>query len=232
VSNPFFYDEADIAQRVIWKNQNAKSQCSIGQVVSINTSPVSVNIQPLVNYFDLISKWETYPVLNNIPVAQMQTATYSFNTPLNIGDTGLILWFDREVYTTLLAGATTTQIPNSGSMNDVNACVFLPLMQAFSLANQLLPNGVDFISSEVSLMTQLLNLLTQLTSLLTELTTFNTALETAGLPYVGAPTMPVVGAYPIAVTAAATASNVTIATISTAIGVITTMLTTFKGAQT
>lgn len=216
-NNPFFHDESDIAQRVVWKNMNAKSSCSIASVVGINAAPVSVSIQPLVKYFDQIGGWTSYPVLKYVPVAQMQTVAYSINTPLKVGDTGLVLWFDREVYTCLQAGATTTTTPDSGNLFDTNACVFLPLMPAFNLANQLMPSGVDIISAEVSLITQLL-------TLLTDLNTYLAAIVTAGVPYAGAPTMPVVGAYPIALTAASTSLISEITTIITA-------LTTFKGAQ-
>ena len=166
MSNPFIHDENDIAERVLWAFQNSKNQCSIGQVVTINAAPVSVNVQPLINYFDKISNWQQFPILNNVPVAQMQTKFFSINTPLNVGDIGILLWFDREVYSCLLAGATTPTTPDSGNLSDVNACIFLPILQPFTLANPLLPTGVDIISNPagipISLMTELLTLLTAL----------------------------------------------------------------------
>jgi hypothetical protein len=215
--NPFFHDASDVTKKLIWLSQNSKNTISIGKVVSVNTSPVSVNVQPLINYYDVISQWEEFPILQNVPVSQMGSAVFSVNAPLNIGDTGMILWFDREVYTCLLAGATTSTIPSSGSLNNVNACVFVPFLQSFALAQALESNGFDIISSEVSLLTQLLNLSNSLTSLAT-------SLVTAGNAYIAAPTLPNVLVYVTAVNAAATSLN-------TAIAQVTTMLTTFKGAQ-
>lgn len=175
MSNPFIHDEADIAERMIWNYQNSKSYCSIAKVTQINASPVSVNIQPLVNYFDRVANWQPYPILNNIPVAQMQTGSYSINTPLNVGDIGLTIWFDREVYTCLLSGATTPTTPDSGNLADTNACIFVPIVQSFSSANVLVPQGVDITSvhagTPISLMTQLLTLLDGLSTFITTMQT-------------------------------------------------------------
>jgi hypothetical protein len=215
--NPFFHDASDVTKKLIWLNENSKNTISIGKVMKINASPVSVNIQPLINYYDVITQWEEFPILQNVPVAQLASSVFSLNTPLNVGDTGLILWFDREAYTCLLAGASTTTTPSSGALNNVNACVFIPILQSFALANTLEPSGVDIISSDVSLLTQLLNLSNSLTTLAT-------ALVTAGNAYIAAPTLPNVLVYVTAVNAAATSLN-------TAIAQVTTMLTTFKGAQ-
>lgn len=178
MSNPFIHDENDIAERVVWKMQNSKSQCSIGKVVSINLTPVSVNVQPLINYFDVIAGWKPYPILNSVPVAQFQNTAFSINTPLNVGDVGLLLWFDREVYTCLLAGATSPTTPDSGDLSDLNACIFIPIVQPFAKANPLLPAGVDIISNyagtPISLMTEILALLTGLTACATALSTATT----------------------------------------------------------
>lgn len=167
--NPFFQDSSDIAERVYWKNDNASNKCSIAKVVGINSSPVSVNIQPLVNYFDQSIGWTPYPILSFVPLAQMQTVLYSINLPLNIGDTGLVLWFDREVYTTLLAGAISPQAPESGDMNNVSACVFIPMLSSFNIASQIKNTGIDILSAEVSLLTQLINLCMQTSALATAL---------------------------------------------------------------
>ena len=231
IPNPFFHDESHIADRCIWRYANGKNICSIGKVTQINSSPVSVHIQPLVNYFDRLGGFTEFPILEYIPITQMQTTTYSINTPVNVGDTGIILWFDRETYTTLLAGALVPNTPSSGNLKDINACVFLPILPSFTLANSLQNTGVDFISANISLLTQLTNLLTQLISLLTDMNTFLAAIVSAGSTYAGAPTMPVVGAYPIALTAAATAFETLITAITAQIELINTNLTVFKGEQ-
>lgn len=216
--DPFFNDEFDVFKRGLYNATNSSSRCSVGIVTAINLSPVTVNVQNAVQYFDKIQGFQEPPILQNVPVMQLSNAAYSIKTPLNIGDIGLLLWFDREVYTYLVSANVTPSIPDSGTMNNENACVFLPVMQKFSIANQIKQNGVDFVSSEISLMTQLI-------TLLTDLNTFLSSLITAGAPYAGNPTAPVVGAYPIAITAASTV-------LETALATITTALTTFKGAQT
>jgi len=231
IMDPFINDTPDIFRRMIQNWKNAQNFCSIGKVVAINSAPVSVNVQPLVKYYDNITRWEDYPVLLNVPVSQIAGPLYSIRTPLNVGDTGIIIWVDREIYTCLLSGASTTTIPDTGDTNDQNSCIFIPTIQSFGAANMFQNRGVDIVSSGQSLLTQLLNLLTDLTNLLTDLTTFSTALITAGSPYAGAPTAPVLGAYPIAVSAACVILNSSIATVGTAITAVKTALTTFKGAQ-
>jgi hypothetical protein len=218
VDTPFLNDEYDIANRAIFNALNSKSSCSVGTVVKINASPVSVDIQNGVKYFDKIQGFQTPPVLSNIPVMQLSNAAYSIKTPLNIGDVGLILWFDREVYTFLLNAGVTPVEPDSGNLNNEAACVFLPIMQKFSQANTLKPLGVEIQSGEVKLIEELINLTTALN-------TFSTLLITAGAGFVGHPTDPVLGAYPNAVSAAATG-------ILSSVVTLTAKLTAFKGLQT
>lgn len=213
-TNPFIYDESHIADRMIWKRMNAKSQCSIAMVTGINSTPVSVNIQPLVNYYDQIAGWTEYPVLKYIPVMQFQTASFSISTPINIGDTGLVIWFDREVYTTLLAGATTPGIPDSGDLSDTNACVFINGLPSFVIAKSLQQTGVDITSESVSLLTQLGNLCSQLESLTSTLASLTVTGVQSGGAVSGPPSQ----------AASITAVNVQITEIAS-------QLTLFQGAQ-
>lgn len=215
--NPFINDEYDLIKRVMFNQLNSQSICSIGTIVAINTSPVSVDVQPCIKYFDRNEGFQIPPILGNVPIAQVSNNLFSVKTPVNIGDVGIILWFDREVYSWLLDPSASPKEPESGTLHNEAACIFLPFLQKFSVSPTLAQTGVDIESSSVSLMTQLI-------TLLTDLNTFLASLITAGAPYAGAPTMPVVGAYPIAVTAAATL-------LETAVTTITSALTTFKGAQ-
>lgn len=210
--NPFLNDVPDIIDRMIHGWKNSTNFCSIGSISSINSSPVSVNVQPLVKYFDPITKWETFPVIKNVPITQMSNNLYSIKTPVNVGDVGIILWFDREVYSSLMQGAQLPIIPDSGDLNDQNACIFIPIVQSFATANQLKQTGVEFVSSEISLIQQLL-------TLLSDLTLFCTTVSAAPT------TNPLTPVYAAAIAGAATALNLSIATLTTA-------LTTFKGTQT
>jgi hypothetical protein len=243
--NPFINDEYDLTKKILLNHLNSKSNCSIGTITAINASPVSVNIQPSIKYFDKIEGFLECPILQNIPIAQISNSISSVRMPLNVGDVGIILWFDREVYSWLNSASTAPKSPDSAVLYNESACIFIPFIQKFANSPTIKTTGVDILSSNVSLMTELISTLnnisttlTNITSILTDLTTFNTALIAAGVPYAGAPAIPVVGAYPIAVTAAATASNLTIVTIASsisavtsAISTITTQMTTFKGAQ-
>ena len=238
-------DEYDLIKKTLLNHLNSKSNCSIGSIVSVNSSPVSVDIQPAIKYFDKTEGFLESPILKNIPIAQISNNISSMRMPINPGDVGIIIWFDREVYSWLKSSSTRAISPDGSTLYNESACIFIPLIQKFSKSPNIKSTGVDIFSSDVSLMTQLISTLNNIsttladiTSLLTDLTTFNTALIAAGAPYAGAPTTPVLGAYPIAVTAAATASNLTIvsiassiSTVTTAIGNITTQMTTFKGAQ-
>lgn len=215
--NPFINDEYDLTKQVIFNYINSQSKCSVGIVKSINSNPVSVNVINGIKYFDKIEGFLDPPLLINVPLMQLQNNLYSIKTPLNIGDLGILLWFDREVYTFLLSSGVTSITPDSGNVFNENACVFLPVMQTFSIANTIKQSGVDIVSSQISLITELL-------TLLTNLATFTSSLVSAGSPYAGNPSATVVGAYPIAVTAAANALGSTLTNINTA-------LTTFKGAQ-
>lgn len=209
--NPFINDEFDLTKRMIFSQMNSKSNCSIAYITAINSSPVSVNVQPSIKYFDKIEGFQTPEVLENIPVAQIANNNASIRMPLNVGDVGILLWFDREVYSWLLATSLSPSSPDSGNLFNESACIFIPLVQKFAIAPQIKNTGVDFISSEISLLTQLINLLT-------DLTTFCNAI-------VSAPTTnPLTPTYAAALATAATNLSVSIATLSTA-------LTTFKGAQ-
>jgi len=209
---PFLNDEYDIVNRAIYNAMNSKSSCSVGYVVGINTTPVSVNIQNGIKYFDKIQGFQEPPILSNVPVMQLSNAVYSIKTPLNVGDIGLILWFDREVYSYLLSSSVSSIEPDSGNLYNENACVFLPIMQKFSQANILRQTGVDIVSSEISLITEIV-------SLLTGLTTFCTTVAAAPT------TNPLTPAYAAVIAGAATALNASLVSLNTA-------FTTFKGAQT
>lgn len=232
--NPFMNDEFDLNKRMQLNQLNSTSSCSIGTVVAINSSPVSVDIQPSIKYFDREVGFVTSPVLKHIPLAQIANSSSSIKLPLNPGDVGVILWFDREVYSWLDSSSAGSLAPGSGTFNNDSACIFIPLIQKFSQAPVVKNTGMDFISSGQSLMTQLLEELQALTTLLTSLTTFNTALIVAGAPYAGpgGSTAPMQGAYAIAVTAAATVLNTAISAVGSSLASVATALTTFKGAQT
>ena len=104
--NPFMNDEYDLIKKTLLNHLNSKSNCSIGSIVSVNSSPVSVDIQPAIKYFDKTEGFLESPILKNIPIAQISNNISSMRMPINPGDVGIIIWFDREVYSWLKSSST------------------------------------------------------------------------------------------------------------------------------
>jgi len=235
--NPFMNDEYDLTKKILTSHINSKSSCTIGKIVSVNASPVSVNIEPVIKYFDKIEGFTDNPILQNIPIAQISNSFSSVRMPLNPGDVGIIFWFDREVYSWLKNPSDAQKSPDSGNMFNDAACIFFPFIQKFSQAPQVKSTGVDLLSSNVSLMTELITTMNNLTTTLTDITSLLTDLTTYCASVIATPTNPVPAFIDelVAATVVLEASLVPIAssisTVTTSIGNITTRLTTFKGAQ-
>jgi hypothetical protein len=239
--NPFINDEYDLTQRILLNHLNSKSSCSVGTVVSINSSPISVNVQPSIKYFDKVDGFLESQVLSNIPLAQIATKSASLKMPINVGDVGLILWFDREVFSFLKSPLNSPIAPDSGVMFNESACVFIPIIQKFSQSNLIKNSGVDIVSSNISLVSELITTmndvkttLNDISNLLNSLTSFCSAIITAG----GAASTPLTTVYSAALTSAATTLNSSISSISSSISTVTSSitiikndLTTFKGDQ-
>jgi len=243
--NPYMNDEYDLTKKILLNHLNSKSNCSLGTITAINSNPVSVNIQPVIKYFDKIEGFLECPILQNIPIAQISNSLSSVRMPLNVGDVGIILWFDREVYSWLKNASTAPKSPDSAVLYNESACIFIPFIQKFSNSPTIKTTGVDIISSngsnDISLMTELITsmndvktTLNDITSLLSDLTTFCGAIVTAGIPG----TTPLTNVYSGALSTAATALSISltsitssIATVTASIATVTNDLTTFKGAQ-
>ena len=232
-NNAFINDAHDMTQRAIWNYSNYKTICSVGTVTAVNANPVSVNVQALVKYCDTLSEgvWQEYPELVDVPLAQMGSSAYSVYSPLNVGDTGIILWCDREIYTALSQSKPTVVQPNSGELSELNACIFIPFLQLFNKASVIQASGYDVVSSDVSLVNSIISDLNNLTSLLSTLQTFNNAIVTAGAPYASSPSTPVTGSYAIALTSAANAANTSIASVLNSCSTLATNLAKFLGMQ-
>lgn len=201
--NPFLSDNFDLIQKEIFNQNNSNTYCSIGTIVAINSSPVSVDVQPSIKYFDKIEGFKTPQVLRSVPLMQIQNSIASVRFPLNLGDVGMILRTSREVFTWLDSTGGFAEDPDSGNLYNDNAVIFIPFIQKFSNALSVKNLGIDIVSSEVSLLTQLLTL-TQ------ALTTFSTTVAAASN---------------VAQIAAAAL------TLQTSLTPITTNFTQFKGEQ-
>jgi hypothetical protein len=221
--NPFFSDNVDIIERAIWRNQNAKSICSIAKVTAVNES--TVDVQPLIKHFDAYAGWVDCVEIKDVPVSQNQTSSHSIQTPLKVGDTGMVIWFDREVYNNLQSGAREISEPSSGKMNDLSACVFIPAITAFSKAKPLKQKGVDVVSENISLLKQLEDLCAKIKELTDQISSIVVSPGSFNVVLPGPSTVPVNGlSGPPANAAAITA-------IGSQITLIKNNLTTFKGDQ-
>lgn len=155
--DPFLADSFEISKRLHWDIMNSQNRASVAQVIGYGTDTGTVNIKPMVNYYDKVEGFSEYPELINVPVVQLTSSSFSFKFPVNIGDVGVVLWMHREIQTALSGGGST---PVLGDLSNVNACVWMPFT-TYSSPN-FKQEGVDIVSSSVSLLEQVLNLLTGL----------------------------------------------------------------------
>lgn len=202
--NPFIHDEYDLIKKVMFNEQNSKSNCSIGTIVKINTNPVSVDVKNCVKYFDANGGFQEPPVLSSVPVAQIANSVSSIRLPLNIGDVGVLLWFDREVFTWLDSSVAVPKEPDSGNMMNENACIFIPFLTKFSNAPLIKNSGVDIYSNNVSLVEQIFDFIDVINNFATTLSTANSFVDI----------------------------NVAAASLITNLTNVIAQLTTFKGQQT
>lgn len=153
-NSPYLSSNFDIAQRLIEKNNNAQVLCTIASVQKVNADPVSVDVLPLINFFDENFGYTPWDVLPSIPVLQQASAAVQVKLPISVGDVGVILCFHREVFTCLQQNAKPKD-PASGVVYDVANCFFLPFLSSFALQPALKPSGYDVVSQGVSLLKQL-----------------------------------------------------------------------------
>jgi len=210
---PYIDDTFDLVKEIMFEEMNSTSRCSLGTIVKINNSPVSVDIQPVINHFDKIEGFLEPEILKNIPVLQQGNAAASLRFPMNSGDVGVILWLDREGYSWLASALVGPKTPESGTFHNESACIFIPLLTKFSQAAPVKNLGVDIVSSQVSLLEQMLNLMT-------DLTTFCDAIVAAN----AAATSPLTPVYSGALSTAASVLKVSVTQLNVA-------FTTFKGEQ-
>lgn len=231
--NPFLNDDASVINKAIDMNSSYKVSCSVAKVTAINKNPISVDVQPLVKYCDIFSeeRWLDYPELTQVPLAQLFGSKFSVKLPINVGDTGIVLWCDREVFSALSQTTPLTTEPASGELSDLQACVFIPAMPLFALAPQIKQKGLEFVSDNVELVGELLVLVQNVLDTLAALQTFSSELITAGAPYASSPSAPVTGSYAIEVAKAATNMNNSIANVTSSCNDVLSKLTKFKGDQ-
>lgn len=224
--NCFLGDNYESFRRSFWSMMNSRQTISIAKITGISTiTSGTVDIQPLIQHFDKNSGFVDYPVIKGVPITQMASTQYSINIPVNIGDVGLVLWVDREVFTWLFGSASGSHAPESGEMNNANDCIFIPFVQKFSQAPTLKQTGVEFMSAGIKLMQELITMTTNMASFAQSLSqaAINPASQVVLPPTAGS--VPVV--IPAFLISLASAAN----TFVTNSNISKQSLTTFKGQQ-
>jgi len=224
--NCFLGDDYERFRRSFWSMMNSRQTISIAKITGISTvTSGTVDIQPLVQHFDKNAGFVDYPVIKGVPITQMASSQYSINTPVNVGDVGLVLWVDREVFTWLFGSASSSHAPESGEMNNANDCIFIPFVQKFATAPALKQTGLEFMSAGIKLMQELITLTTNMASFAQSL---NSAATNPASQVILPPTA---GSVPVVVPAflvsLATLSN----TFLTNSNQSKAQFTTFKGSQ-
>jgi hypothetical protein len=224
--NCFLGDDYENFRRSFWSMMNSRQTVSIAKVTGISTiTSGTVDIQPLVQHFDKNSGFVDYPEIKGVPITQMASPQYSINVPVNLGDVGLVLWVDREVFTWLFGNTSGSHAPESGEMNNANDCIFIPFLQKFSKAPVLKQTGLEFMSAGIKLMQELITMTTNMASFAQSLNTAATNPSSQVVLPATAGSIPVV--IPAFLVSLASASN----TFVTNSNLSKQNLTTFKGQQ-
>jgi hypothetical protein len=221
--NPFLPDSFEQFKRYLFDEQNSTPSASIATVVNVSaTNKSCVDIQPSVKYFDKNTGFTTYPKLLSVPVFQLAGSTHAISASIVPGDVGLVIWVDREIYSWLTSSSPIPAAPESGSLHNVNACVFIPCMQKFSQAPALQSSGMEFMSMGIKLMQELITMATNMGTFANSLVTAGSVPTFTWTP--GAGGSAVSPAYQVQVT---TAANTFVTQMTTT----QTKFTTFKGSQ-
>jgi len=177
--NPFLPDSFEQLKRALFSFHNNIPKVSIGSVSAVNQS--TVDVKPSIQYFDNNAGFQDYDVLHSLPVFTLFSSQHSVKLPINPGDSGLVIWVDREIYTWLSSSSSSSAPPESGTSHNVNNAIFIPCITKFS--NVTLKNsGMEFLSAGIQLLGELI-------SLATKLSTFANSLVSAGTvpPYTWTP---------------------------------------------
>lgn len=220
-TNPFLATNTSISKRLIDEDADRKLTTSIAKVTAVNSDPVSVDIQPLIQQWYTAAGWQTMPEIKQVPISLPCSNEFSFRFPVNIGDVGVVVWFHRDAWSWLNSPSEAPSQPDSGDTNDYFSCCFFPFMQKFSNQYELKQSGVDFLSSGVSLLTQMIaivdTMVSDLSNKLQTLAPLPVAVTVAGAPGTG--------------TADVTQINLISTSLTPALENIKSQLETFKGQQ-
>lgn len=224
--NCFLGDDYERFRRSFWSMMNSRQTISIAKITGIATiTSGTVDVQPLIQHFDKNAGFIDYPVIKGVPITQMASPQYAINVPVNVGDVGLILWVDREVFTWLFGSSSSSHAPESGEMNNANDCIFMPFVQKFSQAPVLKQAGLEFMSAGIKLMQEL-------TTLTTNMASFAQSLQSAATnPASQVILPPTAGSVPVVIPAFLTSLSSAANSFLTNCNQSKANFTTFKGQQ-
>ena len=67
------------------------------EVVAVNIATQSVNVKVVVNQITNDDKPLEFPIITEVPIGYTKTNEYNISFPINIGDTGLITFSERQL---------------------------------------------------------------------------------------------------------------------------------------
>ena len=148
--------------KIVTENNNRNITACVGTITKINTDPISVNVRKNIHIRTKQTSFIEAQELIKVPIMQLFGKSFKVKLPFNVGDTGILIWFHREVYSWLSHASEETAKPDSGEMQNLQSCVFMPFIQKFNKQNQIHDDGVDIVSGDISLLSQLIQLLSKL----------------------------------------------------------------------
>lgn len=94
------------------------------EVVSFNPTKQTVNLKIVVKRIKQDGKTAVFPLLIDVPVCFMQTSNYSITFPINAGDTGQVIFNERQIDNWDINGDILP--PDDARKHSLSDAVFFP----------------------------------------------------------------------------------------------------------
>lgn len=107
------------------KNEIAKIHTSIpAEITKINLLEKTVEVKPLIREKNLLNEFVELPIIPNVPIRFTQTTKALISVPLEIGDTGVIVFSERSIGNWQQEGGI--QNPEDNRKFNIKDCYFSP----------------------------------------------------------------------------------------------------------
>lgn len=99
--------------------------CLPATVISYDNSKNTVKLQPAIQAVTQDKSFKNLPILLNVPVLELGGAGLSVKIPLQAGDTGIVIFCDRDI--TLFKQEKKNTQPNTLRKHDLSDGIFIPM---------------------------------------------------------------------------------------------------------